>query len=136
MCSRSRAIGFTSGWRRYERKGSKLAFGLTSIVDFGVSPSGVASRNERAHQLLAALRRIPADLQVALELHYWEEASAAEIGKIVGVPEGTARSRLRRGRDALARELRRGAQSTPPVVVTEDNLQRWVATLRGELCSQ
>ena len=122
-------------WRRHERKGSKLAYGLTSIVDFGVSPSGVASRNERAHRLLEALRQIPANLQVVLELHYWEDASASEIAAIVGIPEGTARSRLRRGREALARELRRGAVGTPDVF-TEDNLQRWAATLRGELCSR
>jgi DNA-directed RNA polymerase specialized sigma24 family protein len=56
-------------------------------------------------KLLLALRRIPLDSQVALELHYWEAMTAAEIGEVLDVPLGTAKTRLRRAKQLLEAEL-------------------------------
>jgi RNA polymerase sigma factor (sigma-70 family) len=54
----------------------------------------------------SALRTLPAELRIAIELHYREQLTGAEVADRLGIPEGTARSRIRLGRarlcDALA----------------------------------
>lgn len=78
----------------------------TSLRDLGPSPSSVFGRQEQEQRLLVALRSLPVDLQLALELSYWEGLSIAELAEALDVPPGTAKSRLFRARrllrDALA----------------------------------
>ncbi len=71
------------------------------------SPSSDAARAELEVLVLAALRRIPVDMQVALELHYWEDLTTRELAETLEVPEGTIKSRIQRGRAALDKEIRR-----------------------------
>jgi RNA polymerase sigma-70 factor (ECF subfamily) len=52
-----------------------------------------------------ALRRLPVELQVVVELHYWEEQSTAEMAEVLEVPQGTVKSRLRRAREQLEVDL-------------------------------
>ena len=52
--------------------------------------------------LVAALRQLPETQRRALVLHYLGGFSVAEIASLDGVASGTVRSRLSRGRDALA----------------------------------
>jgi len=52
--------------------------------------------------LVAALRQLPEAQRRALVLHYLGGFSVAEIATLDGVASGTVRSRLSRGRDALA----------------------------------
>lgn len=119
-------------WRRHERKEGKVDLGLSSVVDLGESPSSRAAKTERGERLLVALRQIPADLQVALELHYWEDLGALEIATILDIPEGTARSRLRRAREALAKQLRSADAPTAELDASEGGLQRWAASIRAQ----
>jgi RNA polymerase sigma factor (sigma-70 family) len=70
-------------------------------AQFTVSHSlGVASRQE-LRLLLDAIRRIPIEHQLVLELHYWEEIPIAEIAVVLGVAPGTVKSRMARAREAL-----------------------------------
>ena len=52
-----------------------------------------------------ALRRLPVDLQLVVELHYWEDHSTAEIAALLELAQGTVKSRLRRAREALEADL-------------------------------
>lgn len=54
------------------------------------------------------LDQIPYELRQVVELQYWGEQSATEIAASLGVPVGTVKSRLRRAREALRRELKGG----------------------------
>jgi RNA polymerase sigma-70 factor (ECF subfamily) len=78
----------------------------TSIAALQTAPSQRLDATRTRHRLIAALRSLPIDLQIALELHYWEHLSGRELAGVLGVPEGTVRTRLRaarmRLRDALA----------------------------------
>ncbi len=78
----------------------------TSILDLGASPSVMIASGERDHALLTALRRLPLDLQTALELHYWEELTTAELAEVLGIPQGTVKTRLFRAREQLRSTLR------------------------------
>ena len=63
--------------------------------------SAEAAQHEEQRLLLEALRRIPLDLQIAIELHYWEGMSGPDLAQVLDIPEGTVRSRLRRAREPL-----------------------------------
>ena len=53
-----------------------------------------------------ALRKIPAEQRRALVLYYVCDLSVAQIATETGVPDGTVKARLARGRAALAPHLR------------------------------
>lgn len=103
-------------WRDERRGSNAIDFGLTSVTDLGPSPSGVARHREQQQQVMEAMRRIPVELQIALELFYWEDMSATEVAEILELPEGTVRSRLRRARTLLEEQLQRSAMAFGPSI--------------------
>jgi RNA polymerase sigma-70 factor, ECF subfamily len=64
----------------------------------------MATANEHAvvHAMVDAL---PEELRIPLALSAFEELNSREIGRILGVPEGTVRTRLQRAREVLRRKL-------------------------------
>ena len=52
--------------------------------------------------LISALRKVPADQRLALVLHHVADLSLEDVALETGVPVGTVKSRLSRGRAALA----------------------------------
>lgn len=52
--------------------------------------------------LMAAMQRLPAAQREAIALHHLADLSVAEVARMLGVPEGTIKARLSRGRAALA----------------------------------
>lgn len=107
----------------------------TSCADLGVSPSGLLAAGEVHRQLLQALRCLPVDLQVALELYYFEQIRGPELAVVLDVPEGTVRSRLRRGRDLLRERLLEIQRSPVDVETTMTNLDEWAAQIRERALS-
>ncbi|MCA9652021.1 MAG: sigma-70 family RNA polymerase sigma factor [Myxococcales bacterium] len=93
----------------YARYGARLRNredpGEKTAHDLLPSPSQHAAASEETQRLLDALRRLPLDQQIALELFYWEDLTADEIADVVEAPVGTIRSRIRRARRQLARLL-------------------------------
>lgn len=96
---------FTHYRKVYRRP--EIDFTTTSIRDLGTSPSGALLRREERELLERALQHVPLDQQIALELTYWEDLAAPEVASVLGIPENTVYSRLRRAkghlRDALER---------------------------------
>jgi RNA polymerase sigma-70 factor (ECF subfamily) len=104
--------------------------GSMSIQDMGLGVSTLVGRSERQQILLAALRQISLDQQIALELYYFEELSAAEVASVLELAEGTVRSRLRLGKEALRKQL---AEATVPLALraaSDDDLDVWLRELR------
>jgi RNA polymerase sigma-70 factor, ECF subfamily len=64
----------------------------------------LASANQHAmvHAMIDAL---PEELRVPLVLSAFEELNSREIGAVLGIPEGTVRTRLQRARQMLRRKL-------------------------------
>ncbi|MCR9161375.1 MAG: RNA polymerase sigma factor [Nannocystaceae bacterium] len=77
----------------------------TSVADLNPSLSTHAAMQQERRQLVEALRQIPMELQIALELFYWEGMAGPELAAALGLPEGTLRTRLRRGRQLLRERL-------------------------------
>lgn len=77
----------------------------TSIAALVTSPSAAVGRDEEQLQLAAAMRELPIDLQITLELAYWEGLRGPEIAEVLGIGAATVRSRLTRARTALRERL-------------------------------
>ncbi len=116
---------------RARKPGADLS--VSSVEDLGMSPRGVAAERQEHRLLLAALRRLPLELQLAVELHYWEELSGPELAEILELPEGTVRSRLRRAREALTEQLELLAASPELLTSTITDLDGWARTLKQQL---
>lgn len=67
----------------------------------GPSPGDEAERREDAERLRRALGRIDEEYREAVVLRDLEGLSYDEIAEAIGVPAGTVRSRIHRGRAAL-----------------------------------
>jgi RNA polymerase sigma factor (sigma-70 family) len=108
--------------------------GVASVDQLGVggSPSRQVARHEETRLLSRALRAIPLDLQIAIELFYWEDLSIAEIAQVIEVPPGTVKSRLHRARELL-RERMVALQASPATIdTTMGDLERWAKALRAD----
>jgi RNA polymerase sigma-70 factor (ECF subfamily) len=72
------------------------------------TPEDLTEREETLAALLRAMDTLPVEQRVALVLCEVEERSSADAAQIVGVPEGTVRTRIFHGkrklREALLRE--------------------------------
>ncbi|EDM77013.1 RNA polymerase sigma-70 factor [Plesiocystis pacifica SIR-1] len=123
-------------YRSRASRGRRFDPGVTSVHDLDPSPSTILGRSEDEQRLLAGLRQLPIDLQVALELHYWEQLSDAQIARVLDVPLGTIKSRIRRGRLLLAERLAADASSARSVEDSLANLECWAARLREQVFGQ
>ncbi|MEM7154306.1 MAG: sigma-70 family RNA polymerase sigma factor [Myxococcota bacterium] len=106
---------------------------LVSVAALGPSPSSALARRKEQRLLLQALRRIPVELQIVLELHYWESMSTRELAEVMEIPQGTVKSRLRRAREMLEVAMSEISDSQSELRSTLDNLDRWVAGIRANL---
>jgi RNA polymerase sigma-70 factor (ECF subfamily) len=73
----------------------------------GASPHGQVEARERKEQLQRALDRLSPDLREAVVLRDLHDLDYMEIAQVLGVPQGTVKSRINRGRLELARVLKR-----------------------------
>jgi RNA polymerase sigma factor (sigma-70 family) len=87
-------------------------FSVSSASALVPGPATFASERAEYRLLVQALRSLPLDIQVTLELFYWEDMSVTELAHILEVPPGTVKSRLHRGRQLL-REAMEGIAITP-----------------------
>ena len=120
-------------YRSKKRHGDRIDFGVTSVHDLAPSPSVVVAKHREQRLLLEALRRIPLEHQVVLELYYWERLPAPEVAQVVGVPEGTARTRIRRAKQLLVEEMEKLAANKDQLHSTIVNLDGWAEGLREQL---
>lgn len=100
------------------------------------SPSSVLAVHQEQRLLLEALRRIPLDYQLVLELYYWEDMAAPELAQVLGLPEGTVRSRLRRAKEALADKMTALACEPSLLKTTVSSLDKWVRSLRSQIAGE
>ncbi|MCH9684668.1 MAG: sigma-70 family RNA polymerase sigma factor [Deltaproteobacteria bacterium] len=120
--------------RYYRRKaGPKQTSSLDSCSanDLSPGPSTLMQEHERESLLLEALRRIPVELQVVLEMHYWERMRSPEIAGALGIPAGTVRTRMLRGRGRLAQLLSGPLAPRDSEDAQEADLDDWARRVRA-----
>ncbi|MEM9456858.1 MAG: sigma-70 family RNA polymerase sigma factor [Myxococcota bacterium] len=100
-------------------------------ADLAPGPSTMMGRDEQQQLMLRALRRIPVEYQVLLELFYWEDATSAEISVLMDVPHSTIRTRIRRARQLLEEALAESANDPRVLERTRTDLDGWAAKIRS-----
>jgi RNA polymerase sigma-70 factor (ECF subfamily) len=116
-------------WRRRARQASTLDFDEISVASLSTSAGSRIARREDRARLLHALRALPLDQQLLLELHYWEELERDRLAEVFDIEPATTRSRLFRARQAL-RELLAGG--TGPPDLSDADLDAWARGLRPQ----
>lgn len=103
-----------------------------SVCDLSAGPSTLMRTSEQEQALVESLRALPLELQVILEMHYWEGMPSHEIGEALGLASATIRNRMRRGRALLEEQLmaRLGRPNTP---IGDPDLEQWVSQVRAGL---
>ena len=105
---------------------------VMSACDLAPGQSTLLAQHREQRLLLEALRTVPLDVQVLLELFYWEDLTSAEIAEVMGAPHGTIRSRLRRARELLRERVEQLATTPALITSTIHNLDEWAASLRSQ----
>lgn len=65
--------------------------------------------NQKPDTLRQDILRLPPKYRVILYLRYYEDFTTGEIARLLKIPQGTAATRLSRGRGLLGQQLRKGA---------------------------
>lgn len=97
---RTVAVNLARSRHRRRKVGERLADRAP-----GSGPGRRPDLSEDRLALVAALRGLPGQQRETLALHYLADLPVAEVATALGVPVGTVKARLSRGRTALAAAL-------------------------------
>lgn len=117
-------------YERMARERGRFDALMESVADLAVvSPTQAFAAREEQRLLLRALRTIPLEHQVLLELMYWEKVPVADLAAALQIPVNTAKTRLRRARQLLEQAMAQLADSPELRRSTLDNIERWAEEL-------
>jgi RNA polymerase sigma-70 factor (ECF subfamily) len=77
------------------------------LADAAPGPEAGVEAGERARLVRTALAAVDRRYREAMQLVYVEGLKVEEAARILGIPEGTVKTRLLRGREAMRRALSR-----------------------------
>jgi RNA polymerase sigma-70 factor (ECF subfamily) len=97
----------------------------SSLNELVSSPGDKLGRQQELAQIRGALRMLPVEQQVLLELRYWHDLDASALAEVFGLNPGAIRVRLSRARRALRTQL--GAQALD--AAADDGLSRSLRNL-------
>jgi len=106
---------------------------IAQLVDTTTTAAENLAQRREQRLLLSALRRLPIDLQIALELAYWEGLTDREVAAILDMPVGTLKSRLRKGRMLLDEIMQQLAGEARLFESTVRGFAGWIAAVREQL---
>lgn len=94
------------GWDQSDEWKPRISV-ADKLADGAATPHETAARNELKKMVQDALMHVSADLREAVILRDLQDMDYKEIAQVLGIPEGTVKSRISRGRAELARLLER-----------------------------
>ncbi len=123
-------------FKRSHRERDRLDPLETSMHDLGPSATALVAQQKEQRLLLEALRRIPGDHQITLELYYWEDMPASQLARVLGIPEGTVRTRIRRAKALLEGALAELDASPEQLRSTLADIEGWARSLRDAVVNK
>lgn len=112
-------------WRKRAAGGSGVPVDELSIASLSSSAGSRLAGHEDRVRLLEALRTLPMDQQMLLEMYYWQELDRDRLAEIFDVETATIGSRLFRARKELMERLATAAPAN------EEALDAWARSLSG-----
>lgn len=91
------------------------------ITVFQPTPHDELEAEERADQVRLALQRVTEPFRTVLVLRHYEGLKFREIADVLGVPEGTVKSRMVEGLSQLTRLMQPALSDTPSASVTANS---------------
>ena len=91
-------------WRSDRRRETREQ--IVALPSSAMSAEELAVARERAHHVWRAIDRLPDKLRIVVVLSAIEGHDTGEVARLLGVPEGTDKSRMFAARKALAEDLR------------------------------
>jgi RNA polymerase sigma-70 factor (ECF subfamily) len=101
----------------------------SSLHELGVSPSSFVAKRAEHRLLLDALRRLPFEQQVLLELYHFQDLTAIELATMYSISEVALRGRLHRAKERLRTELERLPGAPELLESTWTNFESWAKRL-------
>ncbi|MCA9711063.1 MAG: sigma-70 family RNA polymerase sigma factor [Myxococcales bacterium] len=105
---------------------------VSRLADSQVAPADALAKGQEQRLLLQTLRMLPLDLQVLIELSYFESLTDREVAAIIEVPVGTIKSRLRKGRQLLYAHMAATADASL-AASTQRGFDGWCASIRRHM---
>ena len=115
--------------RERQRALGDIDFGVSSIAELVATPGTRMDGQRQRMQLIEALRSLPVDVQMLLELHYWQGVSIGELASIFEAPDVTIRSRLHRARAALRDLMAKDKDVATAIGETLEDFDVWARGL-------
>lgn len=113
-------------WRRRSTTGKPIDFEEVSVASLSTTAGTRLARQQDRAALLAALRRLPLDQQLLLEMFYWQGLDRRQIAEVYDVAEATIGTRLFRARKALQDSL----EASSGTHRSSDDFDAWAVSLR------
>jgi RNA polymerase sigma-70 factor (ECF subfamily) len=116
-------------WRRCAAAGKTLDFDEISVASLSTTAGTRLAKQQERAALLDALRALPLDQQILLEMFYWQEFDRVQIAEIYDVAEATIGTRLFRARKAL----QDGLDVVIGVHRPPEDFDAWAMSLRAQI---
>jgi RNA polymerase sigma-70 factor (ECF subfamily) len=116
-------------YAHYRRKQNMWSDDPPDAAQSDPSPSATLVRKQDERLVLHALRTLPSIFQVVLKLNFFDGLTGPEIAAVLGVPEATVRSRLRRALEHLRAATAKLAGGDVSLRETASELEQWAARL-------
>jgi RNA polymerase sigma-70 factor (ECF subfamily) len=114
-------------WRKRAHTHTAIDFEDVSIASLSTSIATRLAKNEDRARLLAALRALPLEQQLLLEMFYWEGFDRDQLAEVFGVETATIGSRLTRARQSLHHNL-----GTATAVSLDSGFDTWARGLANK----
>jgi RNA polymerase sigma-70 factor (ECF subfamily) len=101
------AVNQANSWLRRRRRWLRVLQEMAGWLSIGgrPTPETQAEHEDEWRWVGRAVARLPAAQRAVVVLYYVNDLSIREIAEVLGIPEGTVKSRLHYGRVGLKKEL-------------------------------
>lgn len=111
-------------WRKRSHTHATIDFEDISIASLSTTLGTRVVRNEDRARLLAALRALPLEQQLLLEMFYWEGFNREQLAEVFDIETATVGSRLTRARERLHQQL-----ATTTTIALDGGFDTWARGL-------
>jgi RNA polymerase sigma factor (sigma-70 family) len=118
-------------WRKRRTSHATIEFDEISVASLSTSVgTKLATERERA-ALVTALRQMPLDQQILLELYYWEDLDRDALAAVYDVEPTTIGTRLFRARQVLRDHIARPPAGAARSSETDEMVDAWIRSQRA-----
>ena len=118
--------------QHYRNRNQDYELTISKLEADEPSPASLLTDCSERHLLVQALRRLPLEYQLLVELRYSRQMTSEEIAAVLFTPAATVRTRLRRARKLLREGIEELTSDSDLVTSTLRSFDTWA----GEVCAR